>query len=94
VITFLAGALTLGFLVAGLIFLRLWRKTSDRLFLAFAAAFALFALNQALAHWLGASDDRVAYTYLLRVLGYILILGAIVGKNVKPGVLPRRTARF
>lgn len=24
-------------------------------------------LNQAIAHWLGAADERVGYTYLLRV---------------------------
>lgn len=80
-IEFLSGAVTMGFLVAALFFLRFWRKTSDRLFLAFAIAFALLALNQALAHWLGAADERVGYTYLLRVLGFGLILLAIVDKN-------------
>jgi hypothetical protein len=81
-IEFMAGAVTLGFVVATLFFLRFWRKTSDRLFLAFAIAFALLALNQGIAQWLGAADERVGYTYLLRVLGFILILGAIVDKNV------------
>lgn len=81
-IPFLSGALTLGFLVAALFFARFWRKTSDRFFLAFALAFLLLALNQAAAQWLGAADERVGYTYLLRVLGFILILGAIVDKNL------------
>lgn len=44
---FLSGAITLGFLVAGLFFLRFWRRTHDRLFLAFAIAFALLGLGQA-----------------------------------------------
>jgi len=88
VIEFLSGAVTLGFLVAALFFLRFWRKTSDRFFLAFGLAFALLALNQALAQWIGAADERVGYTYLLRVLGFLLILGAIVDKNVGKG--PRR----
>jgi Family of unknown function (DUF5985) len=82
VIEFLSGAVTLGFIVAAVFFLRFWRKTADRLFLAFAIAFFLLALNQALAQWLGAADERVGYTYLLRVIGFVLILAAIVDKNV------------
>jgi peptidoglycan/LPS O-acetylase OafA/YrhL len=81
-IEFLSGAVAMGFVVAAVFFLRFWRKTSDRLFLAFAAAFALLALNQALAQWIGQADERVGYTYLLRVLGFILILAAIVDKNL------------
>ena len=81
-IEFLSGAVTLGFLVAAVFFLRVWRRTSDRLFLAFAIAFFLLALNQALAQWLGAADERVGYAYLLRVIGFVMILAAIVDKNV------------
>jgi hypothetical protein len=83
-IDFLAGAVTLGFLVAAAFFLRFWHRTADRLFLAFAAAFALLALNQILATFLSASDELVPYAYLLRVLGFILILYAIIDKNVSP----------
>jgi hypothetical protein len=85
VIEFLAGALTLALIVAAVFFLRFWRKTGDRLFLMFAIAFFLLALNQALAQWLGAADERVGYTYLLRVIGFVLILGGIVDKNVARG---------
>jgi hypothetical protein len=84
-IEFMSGAVTLGFVVATLFFLRFWRKTSDRLFLAFATAFALLALNQALAQWLGAADERVGYTYLLRIVGFVLILAAIIDKNLQRG---------
>lgn len=80
-IEFLSGAIAMGFLVAAGFFARFWRKTADRLFLAFAIAFVLLALNQA-ALALGAADERVGYTYLLRVLGFILILAAIVDKNL------------
>ena len=81
-IEYMSGAVTLGFVVAALFFLRFWRKTADRLFLSFGIAFVLLALNQALAQWLGAADERVGYTYLLRVLGFGLILGAIIDKNL------------
>ncbi|HYX65404.1 MAG TPA: DUF5985 family protein [Burkholderiales bacterium] len=83
-IEFLSGAVTMGFVVAAVFFLRFWRRTRDRFFFAFAIAFLLLALNQALAQWLGAADERVMYTYLLRVLGFVIILAAIIDKNMAP----------
>jgi hypothetical protein len=79
---FLSGAVTMGYVIAAVFFLRFWRRTADRFFCAFAVAFVLLALNQALAQWLGAADERVGYTYLLRVLAFLLILAAIVDKNL------------
>jgi hypothetical protein len=81
-IDFLAGAVTLGFAVAAVLFLRFWRRTADRLFLAFAAAFVLLALNQVLAAALEFGDERTPYVYSLRVLGFLLILWAIIDKNL------------
>jgi hypothetical protein len=89
-IDFLSGAITLGFFVAAAFFLRFWRRTHDRLFLAFGAAFVLLALNQVLAGFLGAGDELTPYTYVLRVLGFVLILFAIVDKNVSNGRKPRQ----
>jgi len=85
VIEFLSGANTLAYLVAATFFVRFWRKTSDRLFLAFAMAFVLFALNQALAVVLAVYSEPTSFIYVLRVLGFLLILGAIVDKNVSSG---------
>jgi hypothetical protein len=82
-IEFLAGAVTLGYVVAATFFLRFWRRTHDRLFLAFGAAFLLMALNQLLATVLGAADERSVFTYVLRILGFILIIAAIVDKNLQ-----------
>jgi zinc transporter ZupT len=81
-IDFLAGAVTLGFAVAAVLFLRFWRRTADRLFLAFAAAFVLLALNQVLAAALEFGDERTPYVFSLRVLGFLLILWAIIDKNL------------
>ena len=89
-VDFLAGAVTLGFFVAAGFFLRFWRRTHDRLFLAFGAAFVLLALNQALAAFLGAGDELTPYTYLLRVLGFVLILYAIIDKNLSSSRGPRQ----
>ena len=93
-VDFLAGAVTLGFFVAAAFFLRFWQRTRDRLFLAFAAAFVLLAANQMLAAFLGASDELTPYTYALRVLGFVLILYAIVDKNLSSGRKPRATANM
>ena len=92
-IEFLSGAVSMGFIVAAVFFLRFWRRTYDRLFLAFAVAFFLLALNQGLALWIGAADERVGYTYLLRVIGFVLILLAIIDKNLsRRTYAPKRVA--
>ena len=39
------GALVMACFVAGLFFLRFWRKTRDRLFMIFAIAFWLMGVN-------------------------------------------------
>ena len=81
-IDFLAGAVALGYAVAAVFFLSFWRRTADRLFATFAFAFALLAANQVLAAFLEAGDERTPYVYSLRVLAFLLILWAIVDKNV------------
>ena len=88
-IDFLAGAAALGYAVAGMFFLRFWRATRDRLFIAFAAAFMLLAMNQVLAALIEAGDERTPFVYSLRVLGFLLILAAIVDKNLL-STSPRR----
>jgi hypothetical protein len=91
-IAFLSGAVTLGHLIASAFFLSFWRKTRDRLFLAFAAAFVLFALNQALSFALTIVSEPTSLIYALRVLGFALIIFAIFDKNLqKP---PSRNLRF
>jgi Family of unknown function (DUF5985) len=80
-IQFLAGAVTLAHFLAAMYFLHFWRKTSDRLFINFSLAFGLFALNQLVVSGLWAADERRNYAYVLRILGFVLILFAIVDKN-------------
>jgi uncharacterized protein DUF5985 len=87
-IEFLSGAVTLGYLIAAVFFLRFWRKTADRLFLAFTVAFVLFALNQGLAHLLAVYREPASFIYALRVIGFVLILAAIVDKNLSSGGKP------
>jgi hypothetical protein len=83
-IEFLAGAVTLGYLVAAGFFLSFWRKTRDRFFLAFGIAFLLFALNQLLGAALLVVVEPNSLIYALRVLGFVIIISAIVDKNLRP----------
>jgi hypothetical protein len=86
---FLSGALMLSFLIATAYFVRFWQRTSDRLFIYFAVAFALLALNQLGLFLMGVEDELRGYVYVLRVSGFILILVGILGKNVSGSRRPR-----
>ncbi len=79
---FLSGIVTMGFLVAALFFLRFWKRTQDGLFAAFAGAFALLAINQALAYLVDLGREEVGWVWLLRIAAFLLIIVAIVGKNL------------
>ena len=79
---FLQGAAATGFLICAVFFLRFWRRTSERLFLAFGVAFAFLTVNQVFAWYLEAGDERTPYVYSLRVIGFVLILAAIIDKNL------------
>ena len=82
---FLMGATAMACAVAGLFFLRFWRRTRDRFFLMFALAF--WALSGVRVALLVAAelDESRAYIYLFRLLAFLLILAAIVDKNRAAG---------
>ena len=82
---FSAGLITMGFFIAGLFFLRFWRRTRDLFFLAFCLAFWLFALNQALVPLSGLPREEASWFYLLRLGGFALIIAAILAKNTGHG---------
>ena len=85
---FLSGAVTLGFLVASLFFLRFWRRTRDGLFAAFAVAFALLGLGQAIQALANIPQEERSYIFLIRLAAFTIILVAIARKNrsaTRPG---------
>ncbi|EYD76036.1 hypothetical protein Rumeso_02465 [Rubellimicrobium mesophilum DSM 19309] len=84
---FTSGLIAMGFLVAGLVFLRYWRRTRDGLFAAFAAAFALLSLNQTLLAFSRVPLEERSPLYLLRLAAFAIIIAAILAKNVSG---PRR----
>ena len=85
-IDFLSGAVTMGFAVAGLFFLRFWSATRDSLFLAFAIAFWLMGLCQALLALGDIALEERSWVYTLRLLAFATIIVAVVKKNrASPG---------
>jgi hypothetical protein len=81
VIELLSGALVFAYAIAGVHFLQFWRRTGDRLFGHFAIAFWLFALNQLIVSAPTVTDETGSSAYLLRILGFTVILVSIIDKN-------------
>jgi len=79
---FISGASTMGFFLAALFFLRFWRNTADGLFLAFSVAFALLGLAHAILTLAGMPIEERSWIYLLRLAAFLIIIGAIVRKNI------------
>jgi uncharacterized membrane protein HdeD (DUF308 family) len=67
--------------IAALLFFRFYRKTADRLFLFFSAAFALMAINRVALQITNSPTESQPLLYLIRLLAFALILYAIVDKN-------------
>ena len=77
---FLLGGIVMGCAVAGLFFLRFWRRTGERLFLIFGVAFWTLGLN-----WLALAftqqDEVRTWLYAVRLVAFLLILFGIWDKN-------------
>jgi hypothetical protein len=77
------GLMVMACAVAGLHFLRFWKKTRDRLFGVFAIAFWLLGLNWLLLAFVQADETRT-WLYVIRLIAFILILLGIWDKNRSP----------
>ncbi len=85
VASFIGGLITMAFVIIGMYFIKFWNRTRDPLFIAFAIAFLLLALNQALLATYLVPKEEQGWTYLLRVAAFLFIVVAIVRKNAGPG---------
>lgn len=70
----------MGYAVAGLLFLRLWKRTKDQLFAAFAVAFWILGVARLCLSLTSESLEGTVF-YLLRLLAFLIIIGAIWRKN-------------
>lgn len=86
---FTSGMITAGELIAGLFFLKFWSRSGDSLFMSFAIAFWLLALNQLLLAMGRLPREEHSWIYLLRLAAFVLIAAAIVQKNAN-----RRSDKF
>ncbi|MGH8143695.1 MAG: DUF5985 family protein [Steroidobacteraceae bacterium] len=75
------GTLAMACLVAALLFLHHWRNTRDRLFLFFAAAFALMAVQWTASSLAGTDEEHHSFLLLLRLGAFISIIVAVIDKN-------------
>jgi hypothetical protein len=82
-VPFLNGVTACAGLLSGLMFLRFFRQTSDRLFMWFA--FAFWTLS---AHWVALAiaqpaDEARHWFYVIRLLAFVLILIGVAEKNAR-----------
>jgi len=82
---FLLGLIVMSELVAAAFFFKFWRRTRDRLFLAFGAAFLIEAVNRVGTLFIDDPAAGNSIIYSVRLLSYLLILAAIADKNRKRG---------
>ena len=80
---FLAGAVAMGFAIAAVMFLKFWRRTRERLFLAFAGSFLLLSLNHAMLSLSQVPLEERSSLYLVRLAAFLLIIGALWHHNRK-----------
>jgi hypothetical protein len=79
---FMAGSTFALNLVAALLFLRFYRRTRDRLFLFFAAAFAIMGVNRLIfTAAVPADNAQEPLQYVARLVAFLLIIYAIIDKN-------------
>jgi hypothetical protein len=80
---FLIGVISACSLAAGLFFLKFWRRTRDFLFLAFGIAFLAQGANSAAVLQVPKPNEGTITIFGVRLLISVLILAAIVKKNVE-----------
>jgi hypothetical protein len=78
---FLLGIISTCSVLAGLFFLKFWRRTRDGLFFAFGIAFLVEGVNRAVILDLPEPSLGHAFTYVVRLLASLIILAGILHKN-------------
>ena len=78
---FLLGIIVTASITAGAYFLKFWRQTRDPLFLAFAIAFLMEGFNRIGFLLIETPNEGRPTIYIVRLIAFVLILGAIVRKN-------------
>lgn len=77
----LVGFILCSGLAISAFFVSFWRKTRDRLFLAFALVFAIEGTTRLFVLALSLPTESAPIINLVRLLGYLVLIASIVGKN-------------
>ena len=78
---FLLGVIVTASLTAAGFFWRFYRQTRDKLFFAFALAFAIEGINRMAFLVIDKPSEGSPIIYMVRLVAFLLLLGAIVAKN-------------
>jgi len=78
---FFNGAATISLLVISWYFLRFWKRTRDRLFLYFFAAFTILMTERIVRAVMVVDNEWAPYVYLMRLAAFVTIIAAVVDKN-------------
>ncbi|MGZ9097046.1 MAG: DUF5985 family protein [Micavibrio sp.] len=79
----LQGAVIMAGLTVSLFFLRFWKTTRDRFFLFFSIAFFIESSSRILFKFADSADEYEPLIYTVRLLAFLVILFAIIDKNLK-----------
>lgn len=77
---FLLGTVVTACAMIGIHFVQAWKRTRDALFLSFAIAFWLFGANWGVLAILQL-EEGYPVVYLLRLLGFGIIIAGVIAKN-------------
>jgi hypothetical protein len=80
---FLYGAVMMASFFNGLFFLKFWRKTGDRFFSMFAAAFILMAVERWMFLFIKTANETNTWVFVARLIAFGLIIWAVIDKNRK-----------
>ena len=78
---FLLGIIAITSLIAAVFFLKFWKRTEDFLFLAFALAFGIEAVNRTAILFVEHPNEGSPWIYVVRLCAFVIILVAIIRKN-------------
>jgi hypothetical protein len=81
---FLWGMLAALTLVATAFFWKYWRRTRDGLFLGLSIGFGLLTVHWAALAMVNPSDETRHYLYIVRFLGFVVMIAGVVAKNRSP----------
>jgi hypothetical protein len=80
---FWMGMVAMGFAISALFFLKFWNQSRDRLFLLFAMAFMLLAVNRWVRVVVNDEGEISLIPYVVRLLAFLMILLAIIDRNLR-----------